>query len=164
MKLSLSAEIFIFSSPAPIVSAAHYRTSPLIWRSVRPRKTSFSAKNTSCLKLYIIIKIHFFGMNMPFFSSREARKWIFHWWLRHSWNMHFIVTLDEINGIFIPKIWISSIYLKCYMHIPIRGIVDETLVHCQLSLSFRVQITSPYVFSRIYIFIQVLIKLFEYYS
>ena len=55
-------------------------------------------------------KIQFFVMNMPFISSREARKCIFHSWLRHSWNMHFFASLDEINGIFIPKNWISSIY------------------------------------------------------
>ena len=47
--------------------------------------TSFTAQKTFTLKLiYNKKKIQFFGMNMPFISSREARKCIFHSWLRHS--------------------------------------------------------------------------------
>ena len=35
-----------------------------------------------------------------------SKKCIFHEWRSHEWNIHFLVSRDEINGIFIPKIWI----------------------------------------------------------
>ena len=51
-------------------------------------------------------------MNMPFISSREAKKiknisFVASPLMKYA----FFASLDEINGIFIPKIWISSIYL-----------------------------------------------------
>ena len=58
IKLSGFAEMFTFSTPAPMVSVlagiAHYATSSLIWRKVGTCMTSFSAKNQPGLKLYII--------------------------------------------------------------------------------------------------------------
>ena len=35
-----------------------------------------------------------------------SEKIIFHEWRSHEWNIHFLASRDEINGIFIPKIWI----------------------------------------------------------
>ena len=35
-----------------------------------------------------------------------SEKCIFHEWRSHEWNIHFLASRDEINGIFIPKIWI----------------------------------------------------------
>ena len=55
-------------------------------------------------------KIQMFVVNMTFISSREVKKCIFHPCLRHSWNVHFFTSLDEIKVIFTPNIWISSIY------------------------------------------------------
>ena len=55
-------------------------------------------------------KIQMFVVNMTFISSREVKKCIFHSCLRHSWNIHFFTSLDEIKVIFSPNIWISSIY------------------------------------------------------
>ena len=64
--------------------------------------TSLTAKNLLHLKIvYNKKKIQIFGMNMPFISSREARKRIFHSWLM---KYAFFASLDEINPIFIPKI------------------------------------------------------------
>ena len=48
-------------------------------------------------------------MNMPFISSREARNVYF----IYDFATHEIcifASLDEINGTFITKIWISSMY------------------------------------------------------
>ena len=56
-------------------------------------------------------KIQMFVVNMTFISSREVKKCIFHSCFRHSWNIHFFTSLDEIKVIFTPNIWISSIYL-----------------------------------------------------
>ena len=55
-------------------------------------------------------KIQMFVVNMTFISSREVKKCIFHSCLRHSWNIHFFTSLDEIKVIFTPNIWISSIF------------------------------------------------------
>ena len=82
--------------------------------------TSFSAKIVTLKIVYNKKKIQTFGMNMSFISSREARKCIFHSWrnlfhLVRRENVYFIrgfgtheicifASLDEINGIFIPKI------------------------------------------------------------
>ena len=97
IKLSGFAEIFIFSTPASMVSGldviAHYATSSLIWRNVRSCMTSFSAKNLLLLKLNIIKRI-FFLINMAFISFREVRKCIFHSWLR---AFTFSASLNEID-------------------------------------------------------------------
>ena len=86
---------------------AHYATSSLIWCNVWMCMWSFNAKKPVVQKIvYNEKKIQIFVMIMPFISSREARKCIFHSWLRHSWNMHFSLHL-------IPKICISSIYEYC---------------------------------------------------
>ena len=46
---------------------------------------SFTAQKSVTLQIvYNKKKIQIFGMNMPFISSYEARKCIFHSWLRHS--------------------------------------------------------------------------------
>ena len=67
--------------------------------------TSYSPKDLSRLKLYTMLKkkIHFFGMNMLFISSSEARKVYF---IHGSPLMKyaFFTSVDEINGIFINKI------------------------------------------------------------
>ena len=89
IKLLGFAEIFTFSTSARMVSVlvviVHYATSSLISRNVRTFMTSFTAKKSVMLKMvYNKKKIQMFGMNMPFISSREARKCIFHSWLRHS--------------------------------------------------------------------------------
>ena len=57
-------------------------------------------------------KIQMFVVNMTFISSREVKKCIFHSCLRHSWNIHFFTSLDEIKVIFTTNIWISSIYCR----------------------------------------------------
>ena len=65
---------------------------------------SFSAKNLSRLKLYIIkSQFKIFGMNMPFISSYEARKGISFGALPLN-KYAFFASPNEINGIFIPKI------------------------------------------------------------
>ena len=74
IKLLEFAEIFTFSSPAPVVSVlaniAHNATSSLIWRNVKPCMMSYSAKNLSLKIVYNKRKF----LNMPFISSREAKK------------------------------------------------------------------------------------------
>ena len=50
-------------------------------------------------------------MKMTFISSREVKKYIFHSWLRRSWNIYFVTSLDEIKVIFMTQIGIFSIYL-----------------------------------------------------
>ena len=57
-------------------------------------------------------KIQKFVVNMTFILSREVKKCLFHLCLRHSWNIHFFTSLDEIKVIFTPNIWISSIYFS----------------------------------------------------
>ena len=82
----------------------HYATSSLIWRNARTYMTSFIAKNLLHLKWYIIKrKFNFF----EFFVKRENVYFI------RGFATHenaFFASLGEINGIFIPKIWIFSIY------------------------------------------------------
>ena len=61
--------------------------------------TSFREKKSVTLKIvYIEKKIQIFVINMPFISSREARNVYF------LMKYAFFASLDEINGIFIPKI------------------------------------------------------------
>ena len=67
-------------------------------------------------------KIQMFVVNMTFISSREVKKCTFHSCLRHSWNVHFFTSLDEIKVIFTPNIWISSIYFIFF------GIIEPILV------------------------------------
>ena len=82
---------------------AHYQTSSLIWRNVRPRMMSFRLKI-----VYNKKKIQIFVMNMPFISSREARKYIFatheictfrftRWnkWHIHSKNLNILYILSK---------------------------------------------------------------------
>ena len=65
--------------------------------------TSSSAKKSVTLKIvYNKKKIQIFGMTMPFISSREARKCIFHS-ASPLMKYKFFASLDEINDIFIPK-------------------------------------------------------------
>ena len=61
-------------------------------------------------------KIQMFVVNMTFISSREVKKCIFHECLRHSWNIHFFTSLDEIKVIFTPNIWISSMSVRLWFH------------------------------------------------
>ena len=72
--------------------------------------TSYRPKKLSLLKLYIEIKkkIQIFGMNMPFISSREAIKVYF---IHGSPFMKyaFFASLDDMNGIFILKISVTSL-------------------------------------------------------
>ena len=94
INLSGFAEIFTFSTPAPLnfsfADIERNATSPFKRRDVRTCMTSFNAENLSRLKLYIIKrKFTFWNEYMPFISSREGRKCIFHSWLCHSSNMHF---------------------------------------------------------------------------
>ena len=62
----------------------------LLWFQFGPHNVqmcmmSFTTQKSVTLKIvYNKKKIQMFGMNMPFISSREARKCIFHSWLRHS--------------------------------------------------------------------------------
>ena len=35
-----------------------------------------------------------------------SEKCIFHEWRSHEWNIHFLASRDELNGIFMTKIWI----------------------------------------------------------
>ena len=56
------------------------------------------------LKLNIIKKKNqIFGMNMPFISSREAKN-VYSFVALPLMKYAFLASLDEINGIFIPKI------------------------------------------------------------
>ena len=55
-------------------------------------------------------KIQMFVVNKTFISSSEVKKCVFRSCLRHSWNIHFFTSLDEIKVIFTPNIWISPIY------------------------------------------------------
>ena len=76
---------------------------------------TFPCKCKTCIfsvesDVYNKKKIQMFVVNMTFISSREVKKCIFHSCLRHSWNIHFFTSLDEIKVIFTPNIWISSIY------------------------------------------------------
>ena len=98
IKLLRFPEIFTFPTPAHVVSGlvdnAHYATSSLIWCYVRTCMTSFSAKNLPRLKLNII-----------------KRNFKFLWWICHLFRLvkyAFFALLNEINGIFIPKIWITT--------------------------------------------------------
>ena len=72
----------------------------------------FYRKSLSIEEMQILHKkkIQMFVVNMTFISSREVKKCIFHSCFRHSWNVHFFTSLDEIKVIFTPNIWISSIY------------------------------------------------------
>ena len=76
---------------------------------------TFPCKCKTCIfsvesDVYNKKKIQMFVVNMTFISSHEVKKCIFHSCLRHSWNIHFFTSLDEIKVIFTPNIWISSIY------------------------------------------------------
>ena len=75
-----------------------YATSSLKWLNKRTSMTSFSAKKKSdTLKfVYNKKKAHFF-------------EWICH--LFHLMKYAFFASLDKMNGIFILKIWISSIFV-----------------------------------------------------
>ena len=56
-------------------------------------------------------KIQMFLLNMSFISLVKWKIYIFHSWLRHSWNIN-IFHFTRWNKIHIQqKIWISSIYL-----------------------------------------------------
>ena len=98
IKLSGFAETFTFSTPAPVVSVladmAHYAMSSSIWHNVRTCMTwrHIVQKRSVTLKIvYNKKKIQIFIMNMPFISSHEVRESIFHSWLCHSWNVHFLL-------------------------------------------------------------------------
>ena len=84
-----------------LADIAHYARLSLIWHHVQACMTSFSTNNLSRLKLYIIKR------KFKFLS------WICHYFISWSEKMKYacFASLDEINGIFIPKIWISSMYL-----------------------------------------------------
>ena len=50
-------------------------------------------------------------MNMPFIIE-WSEKCKFREWRSHEWNIHFLASRDEINGICIPKNWIFfSLYI-----------------------------------------------------
>ena len=83
---------------------------------------TFPCKCKTCIfsvesDVYNKKKIQMFVVNMTFISSREVKKCIFHSCLRHSWNIHFFTSLDEIKVIFSPNIWISSIYWFCVLYV-----------------------------------------------
>ena len=66
---------------------------------------SFSAKNLARFKIvYNKKKIQIFGMNMPFISSREAKKMYISFVALLLMKYAFFASLDEINDVFIPKI------------------------------------------------------------
>ena len=60
-------------------------------------------KSVTLIIVYNKKKIQIFGMNMPFITSCEARKCISFMALPLM-KYAFFASLDEINGIFIPKI------------------------------------------------------------
>ena len=73
-----------------------------------------SAKNLLCFKtVYNKSKTNLFchGYNVYFISWSE-RNICISWVARYSWNIYFFASLDGINVIFTPKIWISPIIFK----------------------------------------------------
>ena len=61
-------------------------------------------------------KILIYVVNMTFISSREVIKCIFHSCLRHSWNIHFFTSLDEISHIHSKHLNILYLYIIfCYL-------------------------------------------------
>ena len=121
IKLSGFAEIFTLSSPAPMFSVlaniAHYATSSLIWRNVWTYMMPSSAKNLSRLKMYIIKGGYSYFCHeyaIYFISWRE--KTYISFIASPLMKYAFFASLDEINSIFIPKIWISSIYCTVHLH------------------------------------------------
>ena len=66
--------------------------------------TSFSAKNLSCLKSYLIKKKNqIFDKNMPFISSSDAKNALCIFASLDEINA-FVALIDEINGILMTKI------------------------------------------------------------
>ena len=92
-----------------LADIAHYQTSSFIWRNVRPRITSFSAKNQSCLILYIIKRKFKFLLLIChlFHLVKRVNVYFIPGFATHE--ICIFASLDEINSIFIPKNWISSI-------------------------------------------------------
>ena len=94
------------------------------WRQgtkLRVRLSLANARFASLLsKVMYIIKRKFKCLSWIWllFHLMKWKKCIFHSCLRHSWNIHFFTSLDEIKVIFTPNIWISSISLwildTCY--------------------------------------------------
>ena len=91
------------------------------WRQrtkLRVRLSLANARFASLLsKVMYIIKRKFKCLSWIWllFHLMKWKKCIFHSCLRHSWNIHFFTSLDEIKVIFTPNIWISSIY-SCLIH------------------------------------------------
>ena len=83
-----------------------YKYYDVILFSEKEESTSILLKYLLFIICKYIEDIQFFGMNMPFFFIEWSEKCIFHEWRSHEWNIHFLASRDEIDGIFIPKIWI----------------------------------------------------------
>ena len=84
IKFSGFAEIFTFSSPALMVSVLAVIVLIKLTQCANVYAVIYRKKSVTLIIVYNKKKIQIFGMNMPFISSREARKCIFHSWLRHS--------------------------------------------------------------------------------
>ena len=67
-------------------------------------------KNLSCLKLYIIKRKFNFWNDYAIYFISWSEKMNISFVASPLMKYAFFASLDEINGIFIPKIWISSIY------------------------------------------------------
>ena len=92
-------------------------------------------------------KIQMFVMNMTFISSREVKKCIFHSCLRHSWNIHFFTSLDEISHIhdkhlnFLFIIYMYSWSEKMYISFVPSALMKYTFFHfTQWNKSYSLQI------------------------
>ena len=88
---------------------------------LRVRLTLANARFASLLlKVMYIIKRKFKCLEWIWllFHLVKWKKCIFHFCLRHSWNIHFFTSLHEIKVIFTPNIWISSMSLWPIFHSP----------------------------------------------
>ena len=116
------AEIFTFSTPAPIgfsfADIERYATSSLKWRNVRTRMTSFSAKNLARLKVYII-----------------KRKFSFLEWICHAFHLVKRENVYFIRGFATHEICIFRFTRWNKWHIHSKNLNILYLLHCVISLS-----------------------------
>ena len=92
-----------------LADIAHYQTSPLIWSKVWPWMISFSAKKSVLLKIvHNKKKIQIFCHEYAIYFISWSEKMNISFVASPLVKCTFFTSLDEINGIFILKIWISS--------------------------------------------------------
>ena len=65
-----------------------------------------SVKELILMKLIVYRGYSNFWNEYAIYFIEWSEKYIFHEWRSHEWNIHFLASRDELNGIFIPKNWI----------------------------------------------------------